>query len=85
MNDNEPYAQSTDLGWSIVGIMDSNDIDDSDKDLIGVSHRILSYEVPSNLLSAEDKYSESSSLLSNFFQRNYKPLRSYENDGIRLQ
>ena len=58
MNDNEPYAQRTDLGWSIVGIMDSNDIDDSDEDLIGVSHRILSYEVPSNLLSPEHKYSE---------------------------
>ena len=37
-----PFAQRTDLGWGIVGIIDCNCDDD---DRIGHSHRILAYEV----------------------------------------
>ncbi|XP_038069094.1 uncharacterized protein LOC119738319 [Patiria miniata] len=45
--DDEPFAQRTDLGWGIVGIVnpDSDDCDNS-VDPIGVSHRVLSCEAP---------------------------------------
>ena len=41
---NGPYAQRTDLGWGIVGIVEEGETDD-----IGVSHRILSCQVPPHL------------------------------------
>ena len=37
-----PYAQRTRLGWSIIGIIDHL----SSQDEIGLSHRIVTYEVP---------------------------------------
>ncbi|XP_060554552.1 uncharacterized protein LOC132715557 [Ruditapes philippinarum] len=45
-----PYAQRTDLGWGIVGIVGSDNVH-SCNDEIGVSHRIVSCEVPHNLVS----------------------------------
>ena len=45
---NGPYGQRTDLGWGIVGLIDPNKVD-TDDDSIGVSHRILTYEVPHQL------------------------------------
>lgn len=42
---NGPYGQRTDIGWGIVGIVDSTQISDSACDPIGFSHRILTYEV----------------------------------------
>ena len=41
--DTGPFAQRTDLGWGIVGIVDPNSKDDD----VGFSHNILSFEVPS--------------------------------------
>ena len=41
------YAQRTDLGWGIVGVIDPNYHNDSDP--IGVSNHILTLEVPSAL------------------------------------
>ena len=38
-----PYGQRTDLGWGIVGIVDSYY---SENDTIGVSHRIVTKEIP---------------------------------------
>ena len=46
---NEPYAQRTDLGWSIVGIEDSGAIEFDECDPFGVSHRIIAHEIPSAL------------------------------------
>ena len=46
---NEPYAQRTDLGWSIVGIVDSSAIEFDECDQFGVSHRIIAQEIPSAL------------------------------------
>ena len=40
-----PYAQRTDLGWGIVGIVDSKQCNESDCDPIGISHRVLACEV----------------------------------------
>ena len=40
-----PYGQKTDLGWGIVGIVDPKQVPQSDCDPIGISHRILTYEV----------------------------------------
>ncbi|XP_060574183.1 uncharacterized protein LOC132731902 [Ruditapes philippinarum] len=45
-----PYAQRTDLGWGIVGIVGSDNVH-SCNDEIGVSHRVVSCEVPHNLVS----------------------------------
>ncbi|KAJ8038907.1 hypothetical protein HOLleu_16467 [Holothuria leucospilota] len=41
-----PYAQLTDLGWGIVGMISSDQIEISDYDPIGISHFIVTYEVP---------------------------------------
>ena len=46
-SNNEPYGQRTDLGWGIVGIVDPSKIDDQDS--IGISHRVLTCEVPQPL------------------------------------
>ena len=46
---NEPYAQRTDLGWSIVGIVDSSAIEFDVCDPFGVSHQIIAHEIPSAL------------------------------------
>ena len=46
-DDNGPYAQKTDLGWGIVGIVNPNGSEINDFDVIGTSHRILTCEVPS--------------------------------------
>ena len=54
--DREPYAQRTDLGWGIIGIINPNDIDASDYDLIGVSHRVVTCEVNSPPLSETHGY-----------------------------
>ncbi|XP_053403187.1 uncharacterized protein LOC128558292 [Mercenaria mercenaria] len=43
---NGPFAQKTDLGWTIVGTIDLNCVED---DSIGLSHRVLCCEVPSAL------------------------------------
>lgn len=48
-SDDGPYGQRTDLGWSIVGVVDH---DYCEKDVFGLSHRILSREVSS--LSVEE-------------------------------
>ena len=42
-----PYGQRTNLGWSIIGIV--NAAQSNAEDDIGVSHRILTCEVPSDL------------------------------------
>lgn len=46
-----PYGLKTDLGWSIVGIVDT---DACEEDPIGLSHRILSQEVVSPLIIDEE-------------------------------
>ena len=48
-----PFGQKTDLGWGIVGMIDPNKIHDDD-DEIGVSHRILTCEVPPQETFAEN-------------------------------
>lgn len=45
---NGPFAQKTDLGWGIVGIVDQDD-QCNDSDPIGVSHRVVVCEVDSSL------------------------------------
>ena len=51
----EPYAQKTDLGWGIVGIVDPTQVDECDA--IGVSHRVLTCEVPQPLsVTAKEGY-----------------------------
>lgn len=44
--ENQPYAQKTDLGWSIVSYCDSSD---TSSDAIGVSHRIIVRQVTPEL------------------------------------
>lgn len=44
-----PYGQRTDLGWGIVGCVDSTRNDDDKLDAIGDSHRVLTFEVPKDL------------------------------------
>ncbi|XP_053391972.1 uncharacterized protein LOC128554687 [Mercenaria mercenaria] len=39
-----PFGQRTDLGWSIVGIVSQGYVE---ADAVGLSHRIVAYEVPS--------------------------------------
>ena len=46
-----PYAQRTTLGWSIVGVVDVCECESVECDEIGVSHRILTYPIPDNLLT----------------------------------
>ena len=41
-----PYAQKTALGWSVIGTIDSDQFLENDCDPIGISHRVLTYEVP---------------------------------------
>ena len=41
--DDGPYGQRTELGWGIVGLIDSQR---EDGDIIGVSHHALTYETP---------------------------------------
>ena len=43
-SDDGPYGQRTDLGWSIVGVIDHSNCK---RDVFGLSHRILSREVSS--------------------------------------
>ena len=45
-NEEGPYGLKTDLGWSIVGIVD---VESCAEDQIGLSHRILSQELPLDL------------------------------------
>ncbi|XP_053376587.1 uncharacterized protein LOC128547590 [Mercenaria mercenaria] len=51
---NGPFAQKTDLGWTIVGTIDLNCVED---DSIGSSHRVLCCEVPL-ALSVSDSQKE---------------------------
>lgn len=51
LREDGPYGLKTDLGWSIVGIVDA---DSYEEDPIGLSHRILSHEVASPLVLDED-------------------------------
>ena len=44
--DNGPYAERTDLGWGIVGIIDPDQIQVDECDPIGRSHLLLTYNVP---------------------------------------
>ena len=53
--DNEPFAQRTDLGWSIVGCVDPC-VDYGD--VIGTSHRIVVKEVTPNLPSPANQTTE---------------------------
>ena len=46
-----PYGQRTDLGWGIVGIVGGGtDTQTSDADPFGISHRVVTYEIPSYLV-----------------------------------
>lgn len=44
--DDGPYAQKTDLGWGIVGVVDPDKVKVSENDVIGFSHFIVTSEVP---------------------------------------
>ena len=46
-----PYGQRTDLGWSIVGIVKQGYIPG---DSIGLSHRVVSCEVPEDVACYEN-------------------------------
>ena len=50
--DNGPFGQRTDLGWGIVGIVEP-ELMDEDLDPIGLSHRVIAYQVPQNLVIDE--------------------------------
>ena len=46
-----PYGQRTDLGWGIVGMVGGNDHTQmSNADLLCISHRVVTCEVPSYLV-----------------------------------
>eukprot|EP00057_Strongylocentrotus_purpuratus_P002977 XP_003725633.2 PREDICTED: uncharacterized protein LOC100892397 [Strongylocentrotus purpuratus] len=47
-DENGPFGMQTDLGWSIIGTVDSN-YQGSAEDPIGLSHRILGCEIPTEL------------------------------------
>lgn len=49
--DEGPYGQRTDLGWSIVGITDQSFEDEND--CIRTSHRIIACEVPPSILNSD--------------------------------
>lgn len=49
----ELYAVRTDLGWSIVGVLDESEAHDDD--VFGTSHRLLTYSVPTELRSLHRK------------------------------
>jgi len=48
-----PFAQRTDLGWGIVGVVDHGCGFENDCDQIGVSHKVVVCEVGSSLLADE--------------------------------
>ncbi|XP_060596015.1 uncharacterized protein LOC132750093 [Ruditapes philippinarum] len=54
---NGPYGQRTDLGWSIVGIVDPSETLDNSDDCIGISHHICTHEVSSALISEANNLS----------------------------
>ena len=51
-----PFGLRTDLGWSIVGIVKQGC---NEEDSIGLSHRVLAHEVPSELLVGENNCAHS--------------------------
>ena len=51
---NGPYAQRTDLGWGIVGIVDPSHDEYCDNDERGFSNRIMALEVNQGLLSSNE-------------------------------
>ena len=69
--DNGPFGQRTDLdlGWDIVGIV-APELMDKDLDPIGLSHRLIAYQVPQNLVIDEPH----SNQLRMFFQTRVKDL-----------
>ena len=60
-----PYGQRTDLGWSIVGMVDFDSCDYLE-DNIGVSHKIMTLEVNSDLSVNDSSYHEASSVAYSF-------------------
>ncbi|XP_062609374.1 uncharacterized protein LOC134271140 [Saccostrea cucullata] len=48
-----PYGQRTDLGWSVVGIMENDSSTEWGEDPIGISHRIVACDVPTELCTSE--------------------------------
>ncbi|XP_062610192.1 uncharacterized protein LOC134271972 [Saccostrea cucullata] len=48
-----PYGQRTDLGWSVVGIMENDSSTEWEEDPIGISHRIVACDVPTELCTSE--------------------------------
>lgn len=48
-----PYGQRTDLGWSVIGIVENDCSTEWDEDPIGISHRIVACDVPTELCRSE--------------------------------
>ena len=52
---NGPFAQRTDLGWSIVGTVGvDNDFENTNLDVVGLSHRVMVCKVDPLLLGGKD-------------------------------
>lgn len=48
-----PYGQRTDLGWSVIGIVENDCSTEWDEDPIGISHRIVTCDVPAERCRSE--------------------------------
>ncbi len=51
---NGPYGQRTDLGWGIVGIIDPDEVD---CDMVGVSHHVITVQVPEPAITMTNRTS----------------------------
>ena len=76
----EPYGQRTDLGWSIVGVVDHGCCEN---DEIGVSHRVLTCEVPPLTLSVSEPRKKTPVLFS--LKTSVKEIMSSEVLGVLEQ
>ena len=63
---NGPFAQKTDLGWGIVGMMDSSRDEQMELDSVGVSHRVLVVELNLSLIENVNSDSKTDHVLVSF-------------------
>ena len=52
-NQDGPFAQRTDLGWGIIGIISGADSEESDR--VGFSHRIVSHQVTGSQITLQNR------------------------------
>ena len=63
---NGSFAQKTDLGWGIVGMMDSSRDEQMELDSVGVSHHVLVCELNPSLIENVNSDSKTDHVLVSF-------------------